>query len=442
MKTLFDWLTGFAALVVVAAFGSPLLVAADPPEYGIPPGEVPKAVVAFTSSQSEDTADWSIKDVNIPAVWAKGVTGKGFTADVLDTMGATDHPDLAGQLLPGKSYTGEALADQNGHGVWCAGHIVAKKDGKGTVGGAYGAKARGRKVLTNQGGGSMAGLVKAIDDGIRDATDVFSGSLGSQGPDEPTRQAIRRAGEAGILSIFAAGNDGPGANTVDWPGAYADGLLMICVAAHDVNGVTARFSSRGRAVTISLGGVDCLGPWKNKQHATIDGTSMATPLCAALYLLWLEAVGHKLPKKERPAAFLEALARSCDLHPNRTAARGYGKPDAVKLCFGDTTPPPPPPAGKGLTLTFDEPVTVATPDDRTVRITPKAAVAVAVPAAPQPVGLTPPTPQHVWGEIPGYGPGWKLTGAEGLPFVPATSCPGGVCPPPAAIPQRMTRRGR
>lgn len=351
MKTKLKHYFPAGLVLALAATLAAVAPAADPakkPDVTLPPFEMkPTAYIAFTKSQTEDVVDWSATDANIPGVWAKGITGKGGVGAIIDTGTDPTHPDLVGQELSGKDFSGKGSStDGNGHGTWCFGHVFAKKDSKGTVGGAYGAKGRTYKALSDQGSGYTSDIAKAIDAAVADDVDGASMSLGSPQPDADTLAAIKRGGEAGVLFVCAAGNDGPGNNTVGYPGGYAANLpnVVVCVAAHDSNGATATFSSRGQAVTITLGGVNTKSTWLNGQYAAISGTSMATPTALSLYLLWLEAKGRKLTKKDRPQAFLADLTKSCDLYPQRNVSRGYGKPDAVKLCaVTDPTPTDPAP---------------------------------------------------------------------------------------------------
>jgi subtilisin len=436
-----------AALALVPVVAS----AADRPEVILPPGEQPKAFVAFTQTQRDDTIDWSVTDAKIPDVWAKGITGKGFVVGVIDTGTEANHPDIAGQEIGGRDYTGKGNSgDGNGHGTWCAGHIVGKKDGKGTVGGAYGAKLRTYKALSDGGSGSNAWIARAIDDAVRDGCHVCSLSLGSSQPDPLTLAAIGRGLNAGVIFAIAAGNEGPREGTVGFPGGFAarELPLIVCVAAHDKAGATAVFSSRGKAVTVTAGGVDTLAPWIKGQYAAIDGTSMATPLVAALALLWLEAGGSNVPAKERPAAFLDALTRSCDRFPQRNTSRGFGKPDANKLIAAATPPAPvlpvppplPPVVGDGFTGTITQVYRDGKLID--VKVVP-ATPAPKVEPIPQPKASTPGTiPYQVWptpapqvvSPVPGYwsppAQPWYPPVAQPIPqYMPPRSCPPGGCQP-------------
>lgn len=70
-------------------------------------------------------------------------------------------------------------------------------------------------------GASEDAILKAIDDAVADGMDVINLSLGSDlAPrieDDPLVQAIERASLAGVIVVVAAGNNGPGINTISSP---------------------------------------------------------------------------------------------------------------------------------------------------------------------------------------------------------------------------------
>jgi subtilisin family serine protease len=116
-------------------------------------------------------------------------------------------------------------------------------------------------------------------------------SLGFGGdPGTTVKRAIDNCA-AGACLVAAAGNNGPGADTVTWPARYRN---VIGVGAVDRNCVVAGFSSRGPAdpnayvednVEIVAPGVDV---WSNKlgggqqDLVTMSGTSMASPIAAGI----------------------------------------------------------------------------------------------------------------------------------------------------------------
>lgn len=321
-------------------------------DYKLPTYTVNNTIQA-NALQGGDVVDWSLPNIGVIDAQATGAKGKGVRVAVLDTGAAMTHPDLVGQIDYSKDYTGSRLGanDANGHGTWCVGRIVAAENGSGMLGAAPQAKAGIFKVLGDNGSGNFAWFNAAV----REATDrgyhVITASLGaSSDPGPDTYAACKYATDRGVILCFAAGNEGPGANTVGWPARYAETLPMIvCVAAHDRNNNTASFSSRGAAVNVTAGGVDTRSTWLNDQFANLNGTSMSTPLVASVAAQWVGVVGLKMPaNSDRCKAFLKAVTESCDTYPTRTTTRGFGKPNAAKVVSG--SPPPPPPVVTPITL--------------------------------------------------------------------------------------------
>lgn len=228
----------------------------------------------------------------------------------------------------------------SGHGTHCA----------GTVGGT-GAKSNGRHRgvapgadLVGYGSGAVISILDAVG-GLdyaatnqftyRNAIRVTSNSWGSSGkfdPLDPVSIATYELYKRGIVSVFAAGNDGPGEDTHN---PYAQAPWVISVGAGEKDGVLTSFSSRGKRgesgtftmpdgrtwtyynePTIVATGVDVIStrtltgalPPLEAQHDAetlplaelpfythMSGTSMATPHVAGVIALILEANPHLGP---------------------------------------------------------------------------------------------------------------------------------------------------
>lgn len=323
----------------------------DAPIYGIPPNEQVPTDLFHAAHMTGEVWDWGVDDMNFPAAWAMGVNGTGQVGAVLDTGVMALHGDLKAKIAGTRDFTNSASGpdDRNGHGTWCFGSIFAAKNDWGTQGAAWGADGLSYKVLGDDGTGSVVGIANAIRAAVDwrgpkgERCSVISMSLGGAGQDKYIPPAIAYAKSKGVIVVAAAGNSGPGNNTVDYPGGYPD---VVCVAAHDQKRATARFSSRGVAVIVSGPGVNCRSTWPGPQQgqfATISGTSMATPRVAGAALLWCQARGGAWDDT-RGARFVADMRASCtDLPPQgRDAASGYGVIDMAKLIGPVVTPPVPP----------------------------------------------------------------------------------------------------
>jgi len=115
---------------------------------------------------------------------------------------------------------------------------------------------------------------------------VISASWGSTNRSQALGDVIKKAGEAGILFVAAAGN----ASTDNdrhphYPSSY-DLPNVISVAALDRNDQLASFSNWGaKHVAIAAPGVEILSTWLGDEYKESSGTSMATPVVAGVAAL-------------------------------------------------------------------------------------------------------------------------------------------------------------
>lgn len=264
--------------------------------------------------------------VNAPNAWNKNLTGKGIGVAVIDT-GVYPHADLSGRIKAFKDFVSNKTAayDDNGHGTHVSGDIASN----GTLykGTAPGASIIGVKVLNSLGSGSLSTVIEGIQWCIENKDNlgirVINMSLGSTATEtdknDPVCQAVEEAWRNGIVVCVAAGNEGPEPGTISSPGI--DREIITIGAIDDKNSlnfndyVVADFSSRGPSIDgivkpdvvspgtniISLRSPNSTIDKQNKSarvgtgYITLSGTSMATPICAGVVALILEADSSLTP---------------------------------------------------------------------------------------------------------------------------------------------------
>lgn len=284
--------------------------------------------------------------------------GTGVVVGIADTGVERRHPDLEGVIVDARDFTSSRSGDDDvaGHGTHVAGIVASQGRHGAPVGAAPGAKIVMAKVLGDQGSGLDSWIAAGISWLVDQKVDVISLSLGSGQPSQPIHEAIRRAESAGILVCAAAGNSGPGDQTVGYPGGFDE---SICTAAMDDDGRVARFSSRGPQVDATAVGVNVLSTLPGGRSGRMSGTSMSTPQMAGVCALVVSAM-KKAAKAGRvnPAAFRRDLyGRFCnDIDPRGLDnASGYGYPvvvDWARELVG--VQPPPPPPGDTVAVTIEE----------------------------------------------------------------------------------------
>lgn len=428
-----------AALVLSAASA----VAADPPKLRVPEQLKPTLLNAF--AKSAERVDPNVEWLKVPAAW-KVTRGEGVIFHVGDTGIDPTHPEFAGVKIERKNYTTDGLADIGKHGTHVAATVVGQKEIDGIA--PKVSKLVSHKILGDNGSGSFGWMTASIREAIKEPG-VYNASLGS-GPmsgvkpsefDPELRKAITDGIEAGMIFVFAAGNDDSldPVDSVSFPARYGEDLPIIVVAAADAaKGVIADFSSRGKAVYITAPGVNVVSALPGGQYASWDGTSMATPHISGIACLWL-SVNQDVPKRERQQRFAEWLRSVASVPQTRDRARGYGRPDASRLSGGKPTPPPPPAAGK-VTLKLDSltpaaraALVAAGVTDLSLTIGTGSAPAAPLPApqpAPQPIPVQSSPVPGQWS--PPAQPWYPQTPQPVPQWMPG-QCPGGVCPVPQPL---------
>ena len=261
--------------------------------------------------------------IHCERAYKAGLSGKRLTVAVMDT-GAAPHPDFSNRIVAFRDFCGKRISmyDDNGHGTHVAGIIGGNgsrsKDDRGRyryAGIAPKVEYVILKVLDQKGNGVTSHVLEGVDwllhnrekYGIR-ILNISVGMLPSAGKIE--REALLYAVDAvwdsGIAVISAAGNNGPGENTVTIPGISRK---VITVGSLDDEVVPTERAGKLMKGYTGFGPTECcivkpeiLAPGTNITSCAKDGTytvksgtSMAAPVVSGALALALERHPDWLP---------------------------------------------------------------------------------------------------------------------------------------------------
>lgn len=229
--------------------------------------------------------------------WNQGYYGQDVIVAVVDSGADRLHPELQGQVLPGRNFCpvdSPSLTDTSdlyGHGT----HVAATIAGRLRSGIAPKAKILPVKVLDKNGIlWTEQWLIDALDyvyhwrGPMGEKVDIVNLSLGGFGfkGDKLTRlrDAVRRLNIIGISVVASAGNNGRETSRY-----YPAGLEeVICVGAVDLDKKRAYFSNIGEMVDLCQIGVNVLSAKANTQdYIYMSGTSMSTPIVSGILALMI-----------------------------------------------------------------------------------------------------------------------------------------------------------
>lgn len=226
----------------------------------------------------------SIPQIGVDELHEEGIKGEGIKVGVIDTGIDYNHPDLEEAYQGYRAVDGEDAADidpdsvkgwdfvdddadpmeatyeewensgepefdyfgssyYTAHGSHVSGTVAAQQKNEvdyAVKGIAPEADLYAYRVLGPYGSGATNGVLAGIDKAVKDEMDVINLSLGMNvnDPLSPTSIAVNNAMLSDVVTVVAAGNAGPGEQTLGAPGTAA---LSISVAASDVSQTVPTF---------------------------------------------------------------------------------------------------------------------------------------------------------------------------------------------------------
>ena len=256
--------------------------------------------------------------ISAPQAWDTTTGDPSVVVAVVDTGIEKTHPDLAANVYqnPGEVAGNGVDDDLNGfvddvsgwdflnmdndpadghsHGTHCSGTIGGVgNNGIGVAGVNWNVKVMPLKTHDDVVGGSTSvtvintfqyvTMMKNRGVNIRATSNSYGGPPEAGTYDQALKDAIDASGRAGVLNVFAAGNQLTVNEEEDndrlptYPGSY-NSPSILAVAASDQNDNRASFSHYGlTTVDVAAPGVSVMSTVLNGGYGSKSGTSMATP---------------------------------------------------------------------------------------------------------------------------------------------------------------------
>jgi len=269
--------------------------------------------------------------------------GSGQVLYVVDTGIMADHEDFEGRASEGGNMVLDEMSatDFNGHGTHCASHAVGDRFGV-----SPGAEVVGVKVLSKDGGGTTASVLRGVQWIIDNAsqTSVISLSLG--GSLSPTMNKMMKDVSTRHIVVVAAGNDDKDA--CDYSPASAGGDV-ITVGSTNEDDNRSYFSNYGPCVDVYAPGSSIVAAYVGSRSTTavLSGTSMAAPYVAGVALQYLEKNdgNRKAALEDMRANFMYGVVGNLvnsdiNLFPSLPTYTGAPTTPTISPTMPPTPPPP------------------------------------------------------------------------------------------------------
>lgn len=281
-------------------------------------------------------SQWNLASLGMSTAWDYNLGGrKDVTVAVIDS-GLSKVSDFGSTTInwsAAKNFVrgGSNVSDPSSHGTHVTGTIAqSTNNGQGVAGIAYNTTILPIKAINDNGTAWDSNIISAVDYAIAQGADVINLSLGGEGQNAALEAAMKRAYDAGVLVVAAAGNSGK--SSLELPAGYS---TVLAVGALDASGSLASWSNHSKYM-VTAPGENIIQQMSNGAYGGWAGTSMATPHVSALAALILseaEDQGYTLPTGSARAQWLMNVITSTakDLgSKGQDSTYGWGEVQADK----------------------------------------------------------------------------------------------------------------
>jgi serine protease AprX len=300
---------------------------------------VPAGAVSFNGSYGQGSGTASAvypTVVGADQAWRAGYAGGHVGVAVIDT-GINATGDLAGKVVHSEDFSGEGDGvDRFGHGTFIGGLIAGS--GAASLGGVRGvapdADLISLKIAGRDGSADITHVMAALQWAVsfKDVYNirVVNLSLGTDSTQDyridPLDAAVERAWQAGLVVVVSAGNNGPGAGTINKP---ADDPFVLTVGAVRDNTTPGRgddsvapFSGTGPTAANGLSKPDIAAPGGSVVSSRVPGSYVDNAFPSArVGTAYFKGSGTSFAAAVASASAALVLDRTPALTPDQVKAR-------------------------------------------------------------------------------------------------------------------------
>lgn len=197
--------------------------------------------------------------------------------------------------------------DAHGHGTHIAGIVAAKGGNKVAIAGiCSGISIMSLKYYDNSvlGYNNLRNTVLAINYAIKNGAHIINYSGGGSDPAPIEAFAVKRAKEAGILFIAAAGNDGRNNDFIPYyPASYPNDNVLSVAAMNHSRKLLSSSNYGKKSVDLVAPGLGIYSTLPKNRVGTMSGTSQATAFVTGVAAL----LASQRPEKKFDYKYIKSL---------------------------------------------------------------------------------------------------------------------------------------